>query len=242
MTSDLQRVRIDLFPRAAITRSLRHRLNTNNRRHRDGQELEMEHSPLALLPSELRNRIYELVIPTFRLVLVGDDPNNKYRIHHPITFVCSQIRRETFLMNCANLGVVPFCDTSTRSEHDGKRLARWLQVMGPEASSHIGFMPSAISLADLKATHKRAAEAALASDYLPSSEATISNLDEGVYVFDLKELPSHFREPGGRGHAVLEALTNMGVSMCAVREVSESGSVHWSILMLPYTGVTDGGK
>ncbi|KAK5687377.1 hypothetical protein LTS10_001515 [Elasticomyces elasticus] len=201
----------------------------------------MEHSSLALLPSELRNRIYELVIPTFRLVLVGN-PNNKYRIHHPITFVCSQIRRETFLMNCANLWVMPFCDKSTRPETDGKRLARWLQAMGPEASSHIGFMPSAISIADLKVTHKRAAEAALASDYLPSSEATTSNMDEGAYVFDLKELPSHFREPGSHHHAVLEALTQMGVRICAVRQVYESGVMHWFILMLPYTGVTDGSK
>ncbi|KAK5746606.1 hypothetical protein LTR17_000622 [Elasticomyces elasticus] len=201
----------------------------------------MEHSPLALLPSELRNRIYELVLPRCRLVFVGD-PNNNYAIHHPITFVCSQIRREPFLMNCATLWIMRFCDMSTRPEINGKRLARWLLALGPEASSHIGFMPSAMSLAHLMVNRKRAAKAALASNYSPSSEATTSNLDAGAYVFHLTDLPDRFREPGNHHHAVLEALTNMGVSMCAVREVSESGSVHWSILMLPYTGVIDGGK
>ncbi|KAK5698981.1 hypothetical protein LTR97_006630 [Elasticomyces elasticus] len=200
----------------------------------------MEHSPPALLPSELRNRIYELVIPTFRLVLVGD-LNNKCRIHHPITFVCSQIRRETFLMNCATLWVMRFCDMSTRPGIDGKRLARWLLALGPGASSHIGFLPSAISLAHLMVNRKQAAEAALASDYLPSSEATTSKLDAGAYVFDLKELPDRFREPGTHHHAVLEALRQMGVGICAVRQVYESGAKHWFILMLPYTGMIDGG-
>ncbi|KAK5735621.1 hypothetical protein LTR17_007972 [Elasticomyces elasticus] len=201
----------------------------------------MEHSPLALLPSELRNRIYELVIPRSQLVFVGD-PNNKDPIHHPITFACSQIRRETFLMNCAILWVIRFCDMSTRPEIDGKRLARWLLALGPEASSHIGFMPSAISLAHLMVTQKRAAKAALTSSYSPSSEATTSKLGAGAYVFDLKELPDRFREPGNHHHAVLEALTRMGVRTCAVRQVYESGAMHWFILMLPYTGVIDGGK
>ncbi|KAK4899419.1 hypothetical protein LTR27_003152 [Elasticomyces elasticus] len=205
------------------------------------QEIKMEHSPLALLPSELRNRIYELVIPRSQLVFVGD-PNNKDPIHHPITFVCSQIRRETFLMNCATLWVMRFCDMSTRPEINGKRLAKWLLALGPEASSHIGFMPSAISLAQLMVNRKRAAEAALASDYSYSSEATTSKLAAGAYVFHLRELPDRFREPGTHHHAVLEALTQMGVKMCAVRQVYASGVMSWFILMLPYTGVTDGGE
>ncbi|KAK3667600.1 hypothetical protein LTR22_001415 [Elasticomyces elasticus] len=178
----------------------------------------MEHSPLAKLPAELRNRIYAFVLSPRGVDAGVWEPITP--ISNPLTHVCRQIRQETLLMDCATIHL--WSDDHYFRDLHIKHIEGWMRSVGPQACSHVRDWDNCIlSVAYLKERNPAAAEAVLAATCSSKAkETTIVKPDEEGF------------------QAIVETLAHMGVSMCAVKGPQKNWKLEdWLVVTIPCTTV-----
>ncbi|KAK5698982.1 hypothetical protein LTR97_006631 [Elasticomyces elasticus] len=197
----------------------------------------MEHSPLAKLPAELRNRIYAFVLSPRGVDAGVWEPITP--ISNPLTHVCRQIRQETLSMDCATIHL--WSDDHYFRDLHIKHIEGWMRSVGPQACSHVRDWDNCISsVAYLKERNPAAAEAVLAATCSSKAkETTIVKPDEeGFQVHGLDFLPECFWEPYSRIQAIVETLAHMGVSMCAVKAAQKNWKLEdWLVVSIPCSTV-----
>ena len=171
----------------------------------------MDNSSLGRLSAELRNKIYELVIPDPHMDFL-DSCGLTGDTQAPLTKICRQVRAETLPMDLANIYIkLPQWNGGDDWDGTGRKTMAWLRVMG----AHVCKISFACFLSTERA--KRLI-AELTENGAEQEYHSIETVPEHVWCL-------------GRGD-VKRTLQEMGVQLSAIRHEDHwRGEWDWAVVM-----------